>query len=219
VSAQPLDEVERFPQLAAIAREREEAMRRAAGPDPRPAEPELTETRVTITYRRHDGERVTVDLDDVSDEELPQRIRRWRPARAYAVIEDIRFMAETGATLRGVADRLSAVRGKPITADSVERLLHRYGAHELVWQLKAAEEGEPAPDSPDWFLEGRHGDGRSARSRLSPEEFETARREWVQGRRHSQENYPQPTPGTTLRSTATPFYRLARGQAVRGRRL
>jgi hypothetical protein len=41
----------------------------------------------------------------------------------------------------------------------------------------------------------------------------------VQGRRHAQENYPQPTPGTTLRSPAHPFSRLARGHSVRGRKL
>lgn len=126
----------------------------AAPPSSARREPSITDARFTLTYRDA-GREITVDLDEVPDEKLPARVRRWRPAKKYAVIEDIRFMADHGETLAGVAERLSVLRGKPLSGEAVERFLHLYGAHEVVWQLKAAESGDPAPTSPDWYLNGR----------------------------------------------------------------
>jgi hypothetical protein len=211
VSAQPVD-VDRFPQLAEIERQRAEALARRAGPDPRAAASEpIVDTRFTVTYRK-DGEEHTVDLDEVPDEELPESARRWRPAQKYAVIEDIRFMAGQGETLAGVAERLTNLRGRPISAESVERFLHRYGAHELVWQLKAAEDGDPAPDSPDWYLAHTVGDCRPA---LSPEEAEAARRRWIKGPQDSGVSY-----GAAMSATVrSPFARASRGHTLRGRKL
>lgn len=179
-----------------------------------PAPEEESDTRFTLTYRKR-GQEITVDLDEVPDEALPARVRRWRPARMYAAIEDIRFMAAQGETLAGVAERLTKLRDKPIDPGSVERHLHRYGAHQVVWQLKAnadAAEGDPAPDSPDWYLAGRIGEHRLG---LSPEEAEEARRRWIKGPQDPGVSY-----GAAMSTRArSPFARAARGQAVKGRKL
>jgi hypothetical protein len=167
--------------------------------------------RFTLTYV-DGGEEHTVDLDEVPDEKLPARVRRWVPAQHHAAVEDIRWMADHGETLTGVAERLSRLRGRRVTVKAVERFLHRHDAHSVVWQLKAAEDGEPAPDSPDWHLARRIG---PARAKLSPEEAEASRRRWVKG----PEDSGLPPLVFATSAPRSPFSRVARGQSVRGRKL
>jgi hypothetical protein len=193
VSAQPFDDVQSWPE-------------EPGGP------------RFTLTYRtRVKGKytEVTVDLDEVPDEKLPKRVRRWRPAQRYAAVEDIRDMARQGETMTGVCERLSALRGYTVTPKAVERFLHRYGAHDLVWKLKATElDGDvAAPDSPDWYRDRFIGTGPSD---LTPEEVAAARRRWNE----NPEAGGSTPPGATFPSTVgAPLTRIARGHAVRGRRL
>lgn len=175
-------------------------------------DPSESDTRFALTYREG-GREVTVDLDEVPDEALPERVRRWRSAQKYAAVEDIRDMARHGETLTGVAERLSRLRGRKVSAPAVERFLHRYGAHAVVWQLKAAQDGDPAPDSPDWYLAGRIGECRPG---LSPEDAAAARRRWVQGPEDSAMGYDYAAAPVSARS---PFSRARRGEPVRGRKL
>jgi hypothetical protein len=205
VSAQP---EERFPLLSEIERQRAEARARLADRPCAGSEP-VDDTRCTVTYHA-DGQEIVADLDEVTDDELPRWVRRWRPARAYARVEDIRDMAEHGETLDGVARRLTALKGKPVSADAVERFLHRYGAHELVWQLKAAEVGEPAPDSPDWWV------SVGPLPNLSPEDLEEARSRFVNGPDNAGIGMTYADSPVTASS---PFARLRRGRTVQGVKL
>lgn len=197
---------------SAIVRAQEERPAPVVPPEEDPTGPQFT-----LTYRtRRNGKYadVTVDLDEVPDEKLPKRVRRWRPAQRYAAVEDIRDMVRQGENMTGVCARLTALREHKVTPKAVERFLHRYGAHDLVWQLKASElDGEvAAPDSPDWYHERYAGKKRAG---LTPEEVEVLRRKWNEG----PEDGNLPTLARYDALPTPPTRRVLRGHAVTGRRL
>lgn len=212
MSAQPVGE-ERFPQLAEITAQREAAMRRYAEthPQPDPEDDLSAAPRFTITYRK-DGKLRTADLDQVPDEALPERVRRWRHARKYAAVEDIREMADHGETLAGAAARLTRLRGYLVTPAAVERQLHNHGAHDVVWKLKANTAGEPEPESPDWWRDRFVGPLPT----LPPEEAAEARRRFIRGPDNA-------GIGATYRdepvTPSSPFARLRHGRPVHGVKL
>lgn len=57
--------------------------------------------------------------------------RTYHAARIQARLEDVQFMAETGASLEEAADRLG------ISADSLERWLYRHATPHLVNLLRS----------------------------------------------------------------------------------
>lgn len=165
---------------------------------------DLTRPRFTLSWREN-GQEVTVDLDDVPDEALPERVRRWQPAQAAAAVEDIRWMADHGESIEGVARRLSAVRGRRVTRDAVERFLHRQGARVLLHRLTGVYDA-PAPLSMS--------DGRR-RSR-SPQEAETRRRRWSKGPGATAPGATSTDPTAGAAVPRGPLARIAQGGTVRG---
>lgn len=176
-----------------------------------PADEDAPGPRFAVSWQQ-DSHVITVDLDDLDDEEfeaLPERARRWRAAQAHTAVEDIRWMADTGETIEGVAARLSSLRGCSVSIDSVARFLQRYGAHDVLRRLTRWGEC-PAP------IHSKRWRNRASGTRMTEAALAASRGQWSQG---PDDLPPLVTPGTTVIALVSPMRRVAHGQPVRGVKL
>jgi hypothetical protein len=98
------------------------------------------------------------DLDGDAFDQVPDDLRMWRPAKTRDAFDDIRWMADTGETMTGVCRRLTALRGKPVSPQAVERFLCYFGRDGAAIIRRLKESGGdyvPAPSKPGGDNAGR----------------------------------------------------------------
>jgi hypothetical protein len=60
-----------------------------------------------------------------------------RPIKAEQLLEDAEWLADTGETLENAARRIGlALNDVPMSLETLERALHRYGRHDLYERLR-----------------------------------------------------------------------------------